>query len=89
MDSGSITSQGGPLGRQPAPVLELPPAQFSTEVLRSWLEVPCHRDRPWKGETPEPVRSWQDAGEAEQLDARTGPAWCQGSTSERRRYERS
>jgi hypothetical protein len=42
------TAEDGPLGRQPAPVSSAPPAQFSEEKLRSSLEVPWHRDRPWK-----------------------------------------
>jgi hypothetical protein len=42
------TSEDGPFGRQPAPVRSTPPAQFSKELLRSSLEVPWHRDRPWK-----------------------------------------
>lgn len=57
------TSQDGPFGRQPAPLPSPPPAQFSADLLRSSLEVPWHRDRPWKGEGEEPPRSWQEHSE--------------------------
>jgi hypothetical protein len=59
-----VTSEDGAFGRQPAPTIEPPPAQYSAEVLRSSLEVPWHRNRPWKGQSEEPVRSWQDESEA-------------------------
>ncbi len=58
-----ITSEDGAFGRQPAPAASEPPALFSAELLRSSLEVPWHRDRPWKGEAEEPPRSWQEQSE--------------------------
>jgi hypothetical protein len=60
-----VTSQDGPLGRQPAPTLDQEiPERFSADVLRSSLERPWHRQRPWKeGEGEEALRSWQEISE--------------------------
>ena len=57
-----ITSEDGAFGR-PAPNASEPPAQFSADLLRSSLEVPWNRDRPWKGEAEEAPRSWQEQSE--------------------------
>ena len=94
-----ITSEDGALGRQPAPTPSEPPAQFSAELLRSSLEVPWHRDRPWKGESEEPPRSWQEQSEDAAAPLRrrprrvaTPPARCRSSktsTAMRIRHERS
>jgi hypothetical protein len=68
------TSEDGPFGRQPAPTRSAPPAQFSEEILRSSLEVPWHRDRPWRGEGEEPVLSWQEQSEEAAVEEEPLPA---------------
>jgi hypothetical protein len=55
-----ITSEDGAFGRQPAPDFEPPPERFSADMMQASLEVPWHRERPWKGELPKSPRSWQD-----------------------------
>jgi hypothetical protein len=77
------TSEDGAFGREPAPVPSAPPGVFSAELLRSSLEVPWHRDRPWKGEGEEPPRSWQaQSEEAAVEDASRAPGDPTGQVSE-------
>jgi hypothetical protein len=62
-----ITADDGAFGRQPAPLPEEPPKQFSADVAESMLERPWHKCR----EAEELPRSWQEQSEddVEPLDA--------------------